>query len=484
MHNIMFFLILLFIYATLALICIIFNTIYSKKYIALISVSHILGIFTIIFFILCNIIKINSINSVSVLFFLAANFIAILALLNFMNVSIKSIYKYIAVIITVVDIFSLNFFPQLSVFIHKVLIMSIYIVIGILVIKDKNNNISKSILGVCCIIFPISQIIFQILIMFIISNGFNLDLAFYVLQSLACSLFLILITMENERKDFNKHVNILEEKVKDKDAIINRANELDKLKAEFLANISHELRTPINVIFSSVQLLELGLTKDDLYDKTKTLNYLKTMKQNCYRLIKLSNNFIDMSKIEAGFMDLNLHNVEIVKIIEDTTLSIIPFAEDRGINIIFDTEIEEKIIACDVEKIERVMLNLLSNAIKFTPKGGKIDVYMYEKDNDLHIYVKDDGIGIPKYMHDKIFDRFTQVKDGLLKENEGSGIGLSLVKSLVEMHGGKVILESDIDKGCKFNIILPCKTIDEEDINNITDSGISMKKIEIEFSDL
>ncbi|WP_415522815.1 sensor histidine kinase [Clostridium sp.] len=401
-----------------------------------------------------------------------------------MNMRIKSSYKYIAIIITITDIISLNFIPSLSVFIHKVLIMSIYIFIGILVLKSNNNNIGKRCLGISCIVFPISQMIFEILIISVINNGFNLDLALYVIQSLACSLFLIIITLDNERKDFNKHVNILEEKVKDKDEIINRANEIDKMKMEFLANISHELRTPVNVIFSSIQLVELGLTKGDIGSNEKTLNYLKIMKQNCYRLIKLSNNFIDMSKIEAGFMELNLNNVEIVKVIEDITLSIVPFAEERGINIVFDTEIEEKIIACDVEKIERVMLNLLSNAIKFTPKDGKIEVYMYEKDNNLHISVKDNGIGIPKYMQDRIFDRFTQVKDGLLKENEGSGIGLSLVKYLVEMHGGRVILESDMNKGCKFNIILPCNIIKGKDIGNFNDNGIAMKKIEIEFSDL
>ncbi|AGK98822.1 sensor histidine kinase [Clostridium pasteurianum] len=485
MHNIMFFLIMLFIYSTLALISIVFSTIYSKKYIGLISVSHVLGIFTVIFSILNNIIKLNPIiNSVTVIFFLATNFVAILALFNFMNIRIKSSCKYIAIIITLIDIISLNFIPSLSVFIHKVLIMSIYIFIGILVLKSNNNNISKKCLGISCIVFPISQIIFEILMISVIDNGFNLDLALYVIQSLACSLFLILITLDNERKDFNKHVNILEEKVKDKDEIINRANEIDKMKMEFLANISHELRTPVNVIFSSIQLVELDLNKNNLSSNRKTLNYLKIMKQNCYRLIKLSNNFIDMSKIEAGFMELNLHNVEIVKVIEDITLSIVPFAEERGINIIFDTEIEEKIIACDVEKIERVMLNLLSNAIKFTPKDGEIEVYMYESDNNLYISVKDNGIGIPKYMQDRIFDRFTQVKDGLLKENEGSGIGLSLVKYLVEMHGGRVILESDMNKGCKFSIILPCNIIKGEDIGNFNDNGIGMKKIEIEFSDL
>lgn len=485
MHNIIFFLIMLFIYSTLALICIIFNTIYPKRYIGLISASHILGIFTIIFSVFKDIIKLNFIiDSITVISFLLANFIGILALLIFMDLIIKSSYKYIAIIITILDIFSVNFFPNLSVFIHKVLIMCIYIFIGILIVKIKNNNISRKCLGICCIIFPVLQIVFQILIMFIIDNVFNLDLAIYVIQSLACSLFLILITMEDERKNFNQHMNVLEEKVKDKEKIINRANEIDKSRTEFLANISHELKTPINVIFSSIQLVELGLTKNDLYNKEKALNYLKIMKQNCYRLIKLSNNFIDMSKIEAGFMDLNLHNIDIVKLIEDTTLSIVPFAEERGIKIIFDTEIEEKLMACDAEKIERIMLNILSNAIKFTPKDGEINVYMYEKNNNMHILIRDDGIGIPKYMQDKIFDRFTQVKDGLLKENEGSGIGLSLVKYLVEMHGGKVTLKSDMNKGCEFNVLLPYKVIEGENTSNFSNNDIGMKKVEIELSDI
>lgn len=487
MHNIIFLLIILCIYSIITLICIIFNTMYPKKYTGLIAISHIFGIFTTIFFILGNIVRFNFfINISSAIFFLFTNFIAIFSLMNFINIHNKYNYKYfiIPIAIIVLDVFFMKFFPPVTSFIHKVLIMGIYIFIGILIIKNKNNNIFRKCLGGSCIVFPAIQIIIEMLFLFVVNGLSYFDLAVYLIQVLTCSLFIIFITIEEERKKINEHMNILEERVKDKDEFISKSNEVNKLKTEILANISHDFRTPINVIFSSIQLVKLELTKKEYWNNNKTISYLEVMKENCYRLIKLSNNFIDMSKIEAGFMELNLHNVDIVKIIEDITLSIVPFAEERGIHIIFDTEMEEKMAACDVEKIERIMLNLLSNAIKFTPKDGEINVYMYEDNNNICFSVKDNGVGIPKNMHDKVFHRFAQVKDEFLRQNEGSGIGLSLVKHLVEMHGGSIVLESDINRGCKFLVSIPYTIIQGEDSNNFSHNEIDTKRIEMEISDI
>jgi len=191
-----------------------------------------------------------------------------------------------------------------------------------------------------------------------------------------------------------------------------------------------------------------------------------------------------MSKIEAGFLDVKLRNYNIVSVIEDITMSIVDFAGDKNIDVEFDTEFEEKIIACDIEIMERIMLNLLSNSIKFTKNGGKIEVYIREDKNNIIISVKDNGIGIPKHMHDKIYNRFTQATDTFTRVNEGSGIGLSLVKSLVEMHNGEIKLESEHNKGCKFKILLPKTVIENEEFISSESKEISMKKIEIEFSDI
>ena len=138
-------------------------------------------------------------------------------------------------------------------------------------------------------------------------------------------------------------------------------------------------------------------------------------------------------------------------------MSVAEHIEGKKITLIFDTEIEEKIVACDPDKIERIMLNLLSNAIKFTDKRGKIFVNVYLQNNYICISVKDNGIGISEEMQNLIFDRFIQVDKSISRNREGSGIGLAIVKSLVELHNGKITLESKIGQGSDFTILIPNK---------------------------
>ena len=143
---------------------------------------------------------------------------------------------------------------------------------------------------------------------------------------------------------------------------------------------------------------------------------------------------------------------------------------------------------CDPDIIERIMLNLLSNAIKFTKPGGKINVNIFEKEGTVEIIVSDTGIGIAKDKQDLIFQRFRQVDTSYTKEQQGSGIGLSLVKSLVDMHEGSLSVESEYGKGSKFIVLLPIKIVDsEENTITIVDRGIMQSQIEklnIEFSDI
>jgi signal transduction histidine kinase len=232
----------------------------------------------------------------------------------------------------------------------------------------------------------------------------------------------------------------------------------DKMKTEFLANISHELRTPLNVMLSGLQLIDLHRANGDIifknHDISDKVGYIK---QNGYRLLRLINNLIDVTKIESGFFQLHRENKNIVQVVEDITLSIAEYIKLKGINLIFDTNEEEKILAVDCDKIERIMLNLLSNAVKFTPEKGTIFVNVLCEDNNVKISVKDNGIGIPKDKQNFIFDRFTQVDSSLSRNREGSGIGLSLVKSLVELHHGKIYLDSEVGKGSTFTfeILLP-----------------------------
>ncbi|ENJ9654730.1 PAS domain S-box protein [Clostridium botulinum] len=276
-------------------------------------------------------------------------------------------------------------------------------------------------------------------------------------------------------------VEKLEQDVKKNIELLNESREYNKLITEFLSNISHELKTPLNVIFTAVQLL--GFYEKDV-DYEKEDKYLKLIKQNCYRLMKLINNLLDTTKLDSGYLKLNLVNYNIVSLIEEITLSVTSYAESKGINIIFDTNVEEKIIAVDPDKIERIILNLLSNSIKFTNPEGNIFVNIIDSEEYVYIHVKDTGVGMPSDKLESIFERFFQIDKTLKKNKEGTGIGLHLVKSFVEMHKGKVTIKSELGKGTEFIIKLPAIVCD----NNIKSKNVvyeaNVERINMEFSDI
>jgi len=279
----------------------------------------------------------------------------------------------------------------------------------------------------------------------------------------------------------------LESNILDQNKLLDESKKYNINQSKMFSSMSHELKTPLNIIFSALQLLENQYDNNSMVpDYEMFFKYSKIMKQNCYRLVRLINNLIDMNKIELGFYKLKLETGNIVKTIEDITLSIVDYAKFKEITVVFDTDIEEKITAFDSEKFERIMLNILSNAIKFTEAGGTINVNIYDNENYILIKVKDTGIGIPQNMLTKIFDSYTQVDDSLRGTVEGNGIGLSLVKSLVEMHEGEVCVNSKIGVGSEFNIKLPIKII-ESDIsykNQNYNMNDPIEKIKIEFSDI
>ncbi|HEX2946717.1 MAG TPA: FIST N-terminal domain-containing protein [Clostridia bacterium] len=269
--------------------------------------------------------------------------------------------------------------------------------------------------------------------------------------------------------------------------LVQEAMEYDKLKSEFFSNISHEFRTPINVILGTLQLMELenssgNAVKTD--DKTK--HHFKTMKQNCYRLMRLTNNLIDMTKIESGFCEINLHNQNIIQVVEDITMSVADYVRHKGLELVFDTDAEEIMMAVDADKIEKILLNLLSNAVKFSKPGGEISVNIKSSSELVVITVKDNGIGIPQDKLDIIFERFRQVDSSLTRNYEGSGIGLSLVKNLVELHGGRILVSSEYGKGSEFTIELPVILIDEniQLPSKPANEQDFLQRIIIEFSDL
>lgn len=278
--------------------------------------------------------------------------------------------------------------------------------------------------------------------------------------------------------------------VAEKTRQLNEAVAYEKLRTDFFANLSHELRTPLNIILASLQVTNIILEDMNITNKSenvqKLFRYKDLIKQNSYRLIRLVNNLIDITKIDAGYFQLFPKNCNIVSLVEDITLSVTEYAKNKDINLIFDTNVEEKIMACDEDKVERMILNLLSNSLKFTPKGGEIKVNFEDQDKYVLISVEDNGIGIPNDKLESIFDRFVQVDKSLSRNNEGSGIGLSLIKSLVELHGGEIWARSRWGDGSKFFIKLPVKVLPQDENKNIDmPSGTNKgEKINIEFSDI
>ena len=281
----------------------------------------------------------------------------------------------------------------------------------------------------------------------------------------------------------------LEDKLKVDEDQINQLKEYDRLKDEFLSNISHEFRTPLNIILGTIQLLDKihqqQMDTTDYYIREQ--KYIRIMRQNCYRLLKLIKNLIDIGKIGSGFFNMNLYSQNIVALIEDISLSTVDYINSKGINLVFDTDIEEKIMLCDAEKIERVMLNLLSNAIKHTEEKGTIMVTIYGEKDKILISVKDTGEGIPPHMQEEIFKVFRQVDSSFTRKNEGSGIGLYIVKSIIELHQGKIFLRSKVGSGSDFIIELPVRLVDK--IGNINDEIAApyepnIERMNIEFSDI
>ena len=256
----------------------------------------------------------------------------------------------------------------------------------------------------------------------------------------------------------------------------------EEVKNEFFANISHELRTPLNIFYSTLQLLDIKSNDMSVDFRQVYENNKQYLKINCKRMLRLINNIIDITKIDVGFTKAKFTNCDIVRVVEDITLSVINYANNKNINIVFDTEVEEHIIKCDSSMIERAILNLLSNAIKFTKENGNIFVNLYKDENWVHIIVKDDGIGIPISIQNIIFERFVQGDKSLTRLNEGSGIGLSIVKSIVELNNGEIYLDSDEENGTEFEILLPNEKLegDEYEYNH----EIDIDKIELEFSDI
>ncbi len=255
---------------------------------------------------------------------------------------------------------------------------------------------------------------------------------------------------------------------------------LDQVKSHFFANISHEFRTPLTLILGQIESV---MTSDI---ETKEKGKLQVANRNARRLLTLINQLLDLSKLEAGSMELNSEQHNIVSFLKSLFYSFESMAEEKNITLLFESECENIQLAFDPDKMEKIFFNLISNAFKFTSSPGEIKVSIIVRHNEfisassikweipkqarlpvgqvrdynikdfIEISVKDSGIGIPADRLPHIFDRFYQVDNSMTREHEGTGIGLALTKELVELHRGKISVSSTENKGSEFIITFPC----------------------------
>jgi two-component system cell cycle sensor histidine kinase PleC len=259
-----------------------------------------------------------------------------------------------------------------------------------------------------------------------------------VLQFLLLAALCVIIVVLRRKSAFKE--KLLNEK-------LNSVNETTNRRTEFFSDMVHEMKTPLSVIVGAVQLQEM---------KAKEKN-LEIIKSNCYRLMRLVNNLLDLERIEAGHHALKPVNCRLDSLLEEIVRSVKPYALQKQLELSCIGSSEAITMALDIEKIERVMLNLLSNAIKFTKPGGAVCVTFGRSGDRAFISVKDTGAGIPRDSLNTIFDRYGQASRNTAAEYGGSGIGLSLVKSFVNLHHGNIKVVSEAGHGSEFIIELPIR---------------------------
>jgi signal transduction histidine kinase len=232
-----------------------------------------------------------------------------------------------------------------------------------------------------------------------------------------------------------------------------RMKELDRMKTDFLNIVTHDIRTPLTSIRAYADMLIMYQDKPETLKKVYN-EFLNIIKKESIRLGNLINDYLDLEKMESGGVTFRQEPVDMLSIINDTIVTHHGEAIEKGISL--KSVILEKIpvIIGDDGKIRQVIANLLNNAIKFTPQGGEVKVSAAKDGDKLEIAVEDTGAGIPKEYHDKIFERFVQI-EGKEKIKKGTGLGLPIVKNIIEHHGGRVWVESEEGKGAKFLFTLP-----------------------------
>lgn len=364
------------------------------------------------------------------------------------------------------------------------------------VIKDDFDNNYKNTLSAvvkkyCDIEYENNIDDFKLLKDFKINNGENKKME------------ISLVTIHHDKRILL--INDVTKIIKQREELINLEKNIkaEILKEEFHSNISHELRTPINVIYSALQLKEF-LIKEEKYDRITDNN--NVIRQNCLRLIRTIDNFIDSNRLSDNKIDYHKKIHNIVDIIENILIATRKYIRNRDIEILFEPQYEEIYFQCEKNYIERIMLNILSNSVKYGKDNARIIVLIEVENEKIKITVSNNNDAIPEEQYYQVFEKFTKVNNSLNRATEGSGLGLFVTRGLVELHGGIIKLLSKEGRGNNFIIELPYndsinninykesvlydeiefKAANEDYLNLVRDFEINdlKKKVEIEFSDI
>ena len=248
--------------------------------------------------------------------------------------------------------------------------------------------------------------------------------------------------------------------IEDKSRQIEAAN---RHKSEFLANMSHELRTPLNAIIGFSEVLQEKLFGEL---NEKQAEYTDDILSSGRHLLSLINEILDLSKVEAGRMELELAKFDLPLAIDNARTFVRERVTKHGIKL--DVTIDERLgeYVGDERKIKQILLNLLSNAVKFTPEGGRISINARQINGSVQISVTDTGIGIAPEDQARIFEEFRQVGTDHVHKSEGTGLGLTLAKKFVELHGGTIWVESEVGKGSTFTFTLPQKPMSQQPVGS------------------
>lgn len=254
--------------------------------------------------------------------------------------------------------------------------------------------------------------------------------------------------LKRANQDMEKRI---EERTEELSLAMHKAQVADMLNSAFLATMSHELRTPLNSVigFTGILLRQMPGPLNDEQNKM-----LSIVQNSARHLLSLINDVLDISKIEAGELELHMKEIELIPIIEDVFALINPQAEEKGLELNLRVSDHPRFIIVDERRFEQVLINLMGNAVKFTFQG-KITLSYYAENNFLILRIEDTGIGIPNEMLSKLFQPFMQVDMGIDRKFEGTGLGLFISRKIIEMMGGSIEVQSEPDKGSCFTIKLP-----------------------------